>query len=72
MSMQVWLFRTVVSEDESLSAVLVFHSQINTVTLFFFFCTLPTENIRTQNFFLFPKQEVTYEQNSRGKKLADK
>lgn len=38
-----------------------------------FFCTLPIENnIRTENFFVFPKQEVTYDQNSRGKKLADK
>lgn len=37
----------------------------------FFFCTLPTENnIRTENFFLFPKQEVTYDQNSRGKKVS--
>lgn len=34
---------------------------------FFFFFTLPTENTRTQNFFVFPKQKVSYDQSSRGK-----
>ena len=72
MPMQVWIFCMLVLGDHSLSSMLLFSGQISTVThfFFFFFCTLLTENIKTQNFFLFPKQEVTYNQSSRGKKFG--
>lgn len=73
MSMRVWIFRSQVSGDQRLSTVLLFHRQRQINSHTFFFCTLSIENnIRTENFFVFPKQEVTYDQNSRGKKLADK
>ena len=54
------------------NAALFWSDQYSYTIFFFSFYTLPTENIKTQNFFLFPKQEVTYNQSSRGKKLADK